>query len=235
MTTTYVIDLETAPRDGDPPPCPDAFLNRGIRSNFKPDTVKEHQAKNQILWDEGEWKKVASLDWRLGQIVAAGVMIDGEAFLYHTGVTSFESDGHHVSERANERALIEGLMDGIYDISKGRLVGFNHRNFDLPWIAGRAMVHNVPCKLPRASRYDPTRITDWCDILSNYGSFDMKGWSLDAYAKLYNLEHQPWGDGKQVGEWYTNGEHDKILRHLLSDLLMTYDLDKRCAPSLGLE
>lgn len=244
MTTTYIIDIETCPADGPPPECPEWFLNRGIRDNFKPETVEKYQRENAEAWFAEEYKKVASLDWRLGQIVAIGLLraVDGVAqhidlWAVNANPTLLAVD--QIEGYEGMTVAVEGTTESVAlgDISidfRSRLAGFNHRSFDLPWIAGRAMVHGIPCNLPRASRYDPSRITDWSDILCNYGGYDMKGWNLEAYLKLFGIESQGFGSGKDVGDWYANGEHDKILRHLLGDLLDTYELDKRCAPAYGL-
>lgn len=234
-----MIDLETAPRDGDPPECPESFLNKGIKDNFKPETVERYQQENREKWVNEEWKRVASLDWRYGQIVAAGLLYAEDDVIDVNLWLQGEFDS------VDFGGLIPTVQVGMpeYDILDEisatinrdvRLAGFIHRNFDIPWIQGRAMVNGVPMKLPFASRYDPTRITDWADILANYGGFDRSGWTLEKYAELFDLEVKPWGEGKSVGEWHTNGEHDKIAKHLLSDLLTTYHLDRRCAPAYGL-
>ena len=54
-------------------------------------------------------------------------------------------------------------------------------------------------------------------------------------ARINGIEApKPFGSGKDVKDWYENGEHDKIIRHLETDLkiIRVIDLNYRCVYGL---
>lgn len=216
--TVQTIDIETVPSakalDLEPP---EHWLNKGVSSNWKSDTVEALRTKRAAEWPE-ELLKRASLDWRLGQICCASLCVEGDCW------TS-------TSELGGEGDLLREFWDHIRLMHGRRTAGFNIRNFDLPWILGRTAVQCLtPTRRWRTNRYDPRDLTDWSDILSNYGAFDMRGWTLERYAEWFGLEHRPVGSGADVAGWVAAGEWAKVAGHCESDALATWELDRMMAP-----
>jgi len=243
-----VFDIETIPSPeflGEGPP--EEFLLKGVSSNWKPETVETHKEKQREKWDD-EKMKYGSLDWRLGNILAASILEErGTELLLNTavawapkhldldwGVPTIEKQYEidlDVQGVGTEEDLVYWMKDHLSN--QHRVAGFNLRNFDLPWYYGRSAIHNVKPKRWVGPRYDPRVVTDWADILCNYGSFSQTGWTLARYAKHLNLVCQPWGEGSDVLTWMsrsTNGESDpdysSIARHVTFDVLSTWALDR---------
>jgi len=239
---TYIIDIETTPHPDtlalmkDPP---EEFLMKGVAKNWKDSTIDDHREKQRVKWPE-EIKKLASLDWRYGMICAVGLFHNDRVYIGVIGMDDLAAqklkdmvwEKHmevvDASGVDTEEDLLRWMCDEKPEPFKGeRVAGFNLRNFDLPWIRGRCMVNGVPFRLHSGSRYDPTKVTDWSDILCNYGSFDMKGWNLARYAKLFGLQYQPEGEGKDVFAMMAAKDYAGVGYHCAMDVLTTWALDEK--------
>lgn len=224
MSIPLVIDIECAPTDRAlEMPCPEDWLTRGIKDNFKPDTIERYRAENLASWPE-EVTRRASLDWRLGRVVAVGFKM---------------SEGtEHVYCGQSEGLLLRTLWEFIrlerqrLERQDFQLVGFNIAGFDWPWILGRsAALRILPTRKFSYNKWSPERseIIDWQDILCNHGSFASKGYSLDTYAEIFGLPRTV-GEGKDVPEWFRTGQLAKIEEHLAGDLRTTAALDQLFRP-----
>ena len=212
-----VLDIETTATDAALALEPDeSWLTAGIRDNFKPETVEKYRADNLAKWP-AELARRASLDWRLGRIVAVGIRLyDAEQFC--------------ICDAMEETALLEAAW-GILAPIKGPLVGFNIRNFDLPWLLGRTAANSLKAQRSwDARRYGGGNVIDWMDILSNYGSFSGSGWSLSRYAEWFQLG-EPYGAGADVAGWWANQQYEEIQKHCMADLEITYAMHQQFAPA----
>lgn len=212
-----VLDLETGPTDAALAMEPDeSWLSNGIRDNFKPETVEKYRADNLAKWP-AEISRRASLDWRLGRIIALGVQYsEGEAMV-------FQDD--------DEGVLLGAAWEALARLG-GSMVGFNIRNFDLPWLWGRTGALGLQASRGiDARKYGGGEVIDWADILTSYGAFSMSGWSLARYAEWFGLSAKPCGTGADVAQWYAEGLKGKVAEHLAADLAMTWELHHRFAPS----
>lgn len=212
-----VFDLETVAGDAALAMQPDeSWLMKDVRDNFKPETVEKYRVDNAAKWPD-EIGKRAALDWRLGRIVAAG--------------TKWRGEDVQVCVNADERALVSWIWERLGDV-RPALVGFNIRNFDMPWLWGRTGALGLQAGSGfDARKYGGGDVIDWSDILSNYGSFEMRGWSLSRYAEWFELGIEPHGTGADVAQWWAEGKHEEIAKHLTRDLEMTWGLHHRFAPS----
>lgn len=197
-----IVDIETAAPDGEAPVCPEDWTLKGVRDNFKPETIADYRDKNLATWP-AEWRKRAALDWRLGRIVSIGT--------------------HALASVIIDLPEHDAL--GVFwdSLARGdRIVGFGIKSFDWPWLLMRSAVHGIvpPVKF-RAGPYDTRDMVDLQDHLSHYGRFAMAGWSLSAYARLFGCPTEPVGSGAQVGEWVAAGDHESIRQHCEADLAMT--------------
>lgn len=220
MSIPLVIDIETSPTDRAlEMPCPEDWLTRGIKDNFKPDTIERYRAENLASWPE-EVTRRASLDWRLGRIVAIGMLAPS----VNTEPTILCSP--------SEGSILATFWRAIERVPPDSLVGFNIAGFDWPWILGRsAALRILPTRKFSYNKWSPERseIIDWQDILCNHGSFASKGWSLGEYAKAFGLPETV-GEGKDVPEWFRTGRLEKIEEHLAGDLRTTAALDQLFRP-----
>ena len=248
--TYQIVDIETAP---DPnaliPECPDEYLHQGIRENFKPETRLAYEEKNRAAWPV-ERRSRGALDWRLGVITCVsvtkrrtyiGVNADWiDVYVVTQGPTP---DGD-VQERdwlpSGVRLRVEGQQEATllsnvwHELSANPVAGFAIRDFDWPWILGRSAVHGIsPSVRLRAGRYGSTDLVDWADVLTWYGAFPRKGWTLSDYARHFNLPYQPWGDGVGAVEAWEEGRIEDLVRHSVMDGLTTLALHERFLPMLG--
>lgn len=210
---TLVIDIETSYQpESLSLPITEDDLNAGIGSNWKdPEKIKAKQDENRAAWTE-TIRKQACLDWRLGRIVAIGV--EGEARMGD-----------------DEAPLLHWMWGKIDTYNRSApVIGFNIRNFDLPWLFGRSATLGIrPSRKWSESRYSSKVIVDWCDILSNYGSMRFAGWTLGRYNEHFKLGADMYGEGAEVAGWVEQGEWHHVERHLLGDLDATARLHHRFA------
>lgn len=127
-------------------------------SNYK-DEVKIAAFKTEAAMKE---RANMALSARTGRIAAIGVC----------GLTSVGAPlvDHAEEVNENEEDRLIGLLDGwMRRLSKENslyvVAGWNVRDFDLPFLAGRALVLQVPLpwRLPRPK--DWVRVLDGCDLL----------------------------------------------------------------------
>ena len=109
-------------------------------------------------------------------------------------------------------------------------VGFNLRNFDIPWIRGRSFAHGITtpgCWF--GGRYDTRQVVDWQDIFGNYGPPE-KGITLDFYVDTFCPDAPPaYGKGSDIYGWWLEGKTDEIVKHLTADLERTDALHQRAS------
>lgn len=256
MRPFICFDIETAPspRALALPPN-EEFLGRGIRENFKPETVQSYRERNAEEWPD-EIAKRGALDWRMGTIVAAGTAQTGIVSgvpevqvilqvavppeddtleLAHKFLTlnaELGLEGARVSAVAvpGERSLLQRTW-GRLDPGHPQLSGFYIRTFDLPWLLGRTAAQGLlPPRRFSSSRYVHEDVADWADILAWYDAFPRTGWTLTDYADWFDLRYKPWGEGSQIPGWLEDRDYLSIAKHLAFDLLTSHALHERFAP-----
>lgn len=215
--TRVICDIETHPSERSLTlPCPPEWRD-AVGNATKDETVAKKKAENEAAWP-AERERRACLDWRLGEICAIGWQI--------------EDQQSHVVCSPSEGLLLTKFWDAIGGLEAPQLVGFNILSFDLPWILGRSAVRRTaPSRLFRVNKWVPgaSDVVDWADVLSGFGSFPTKGWTLARYAEMFGLPATI-GEGKDVPGWMRNGETTKILDHLRGDLVTTAALDQLFRP-----
>lgn len=208
-----VLDIETAPISTLPPP-PESIIDKGTGNLKDPAKIEAKREANQAAWVER-----AALDWRLGQIVAVGLLPFGKE-----PVTLVRGTGNEADMLAQAWELLK---------NGGEVIGFNLRSFDLPFLLGRSAVNGIrPTRRFQRARFrTDLGIIDWCEILSDWGNFDMTGWSLEQYASFFGLKTTAYGSGAEVPERWAAGDYDYINNHLVADLLMCKELHELFAPA----
>lgn len=103
-----------------------------------------------------------------------------------------------------------------------RLVGFNSKSFDVPFLHIRSAVHDIrPAYRIDQRRYYSDYHCDLRDILTNFDN--RKKGKLNYYAKLFGVQQKS-GSGSMVDGWWKNGEHEKIASYCLDDCRATYQV-----------
>lgn len=102
-----------------------------------------------------------------------------------------------------------------------RIVGFNIKDFDLPFLVTRSFLNGVPIV--------PFLLKDVIDIREYLSAFKfghIRG-KLKEFATLLNIPILEDIDGSQVAERYWNGEIEKIQTYLRKDLEITQKMHAR--------
>lgn len=230
MKDAIILDIETAPGDN-LPDAPEAILMKGVRADFKPDTVERKREENKKAWAEK-----AALDWRVGRVIAFGIILpdDDKPLIWLHGNGDADGvgivSGTGVSFKRNESRLLASLWKNLNGFA---VAGFNIRSFDLPYLVGRSAVCGVkPSRTFKLAKYRmDLGVIDWLEILSNWELSRTLGWNLGYYANVFGLKHQPLGDGSEVPKRWADGDYDYVIEHLREDLLTTRELHDRFAPA----
>lgn len=126
----------------------------------------------------------------------------------------------------DEKQMLEDFWAELVTLRQGdpsnKLVGFNIKSFDLPFLVCRSFIHGVTIS--------PFVLKDIFDIKENIHAFrwgHTRG-KLKELAQLVGLEIYDDMDGSMVPEKYWNNEHDVIKEYLKKDIDITENLHKRC-------
>lgn len=110
-----------------------------------------------------------------------------------------------------------------------RVITYNGRSFDIPFLRNRSIVHGVrPSRDLLGSRYVTREHFDVLEYLTAFGSvrpapsFDLACWSL-------GIESPKGGgiDGSKVGEFYNAGKIDEIAEYCLRDVRALADMYRK--------
>ncbi len=143
------------------------------------------------------------------RVVAAGIRCGGEDFIF----ANDEEDELLKAFWAQWKISTKG--DPTFGI-----VGFNLKNFDLPFLVNRSFINSVtihPFKLKP--------IIDIREKVNAYKYGKTRG-KLKEYAKMFDLPVLD-VDGSDVADLYYGGKMDTIDEYLRNDLMITDELYKR--------
>jgi hypothetical protein len=114
-----------------------------------------------------------------------------------------------------------------------RLVSFNGRGYDGPFLMIRSAQLGVPCRRDLVPyRYDIREHCDLSDVLGFFGS-RRESYSLDYWCRRFDVE-SPKGsiDGSQVARAYRDGRIDEIGEYCLRDVRATAELYGKLASTI---
>ena len=181
----------------------------GILPEFKAASNVKDPAKIEAQKEAKKKKFMAELglDSNFGKIVCIGFANDE---IEHT----FTGD--------DERALLGQAWAMLEDYDE--IVGFNSKNFDLPWLLRRSWY----CGVEPTNKYDllPYRTQNHYDLrlLLSHGNRMAKG-KLWQFVKI-KLGIDIFGEGSEVQAMYDAGKFDEIAEHCLDDVKATWKLFK---------
>lgn len=116
-----------------------------------------------------------------------------------------------------------------------RVVGWNSRVFDNPFVTTRSHVHRIkPSRNLNGYRYAFNHNVDVKDVLAAFGASRVPGLAVVAPAFGFQSPKSDAIDGSKVGVHYTAGRWDLIVPYNARDAERTGDLYLRLEPSLGL-
>ena len=125
----------------------------------------------------------------------------------------------------SEKVILEGFWGRVKEFKKshpaGKLVGFNVKSFDLPFLVTRSLVCNV-----RIIPFNLRDVVDLRELVSAYRFGATRG-KLKEFAKFLGLDVIEGMDGGLVAIEYWNNNLDKIRVYLEKDLEITEALHKR--------
>ncbi len=149
-------------------------------------------------------KKRPGLHAFLSRAVAIGVATANEK-------TCVVADGDFVSERD----LIEWFNRKCTSYPDAPLVGYNIKNFDIPFLRTRAALLGASCSLPHRNS---ARIVDIYDLMGGKWQTDVSSGSLSELSWYLFGKPKDTGDGNQVATWFANGDMDRIREHCHEDI-----------------
>lgn len=212
---TYVLDIET----------------KGTKYEDLPESTQEYLTR-YAKDDEHEehLKTLTALYPFTGEVIAIGVRKypDGSSKVLYRGVGDdiIEGDITFVAV-ADEKELLTRFWT-FAEKNIGKLVTFNGRGFDVPYLVIRSGINAVKVtKEFMGYRYSEDVHCDLAEQLTFYGA--TKKWSLDLVSRGFGLE-SPKADGisgENVTELFEDGRVLEIARYCLRDVNATHDIYRR--------
>ncbi|MBI2482642.1 ribonuclease H-like domain-containing protein [Candidatus Uhrbacteria bacterium] len=187
-------------------------------------------------------EKIAEVKERLnifpltGEIVAIG-MVDvateqGTVYYQAPGrtIAPFTEDGTHYVA-GTEAECLQRFWSASADAD--RIITFNGRAFDAPWLLLRSLVHGIPAaRNLMPPRYSTGFHVDLADQLTYYGA--VRNFSLDFWCKTLGIP-SPKTDisGADVPSIYRAGEYERIARYCIRDVRATRVLFLKWEATIG--
>ena len=201
--STLVVDIETVGQE------PDQIPPRALEILLN---VDDEEAREAVLDRFG-------LDPCTGRIVCIGVYW-------------IERDRSRAYCQADERELLANFWADLAQIRPGRLVTFNGKSFDFPYINLRSAILRVPPPrevLLDTRRFATDRHFDVREALTNYDRY-RKG-TLEFFCEIFGVPSPKDGiDGSKVGDYFKQGRLDEIAHYCLADCKATAELYERIRP-----
>lgn len=204
-----VFNIETIPDQHLPAELMPKLDDFSAPSNWK-DETKIAQYKQKEL--ESAIEKL-SLSPLTGQVVCVG--------LYKMDGLTWNDDNFIVSYGDNESGLIDFFANEALDSNDVKLVGFNSKSFDMPFLMVKMAIYSPTVAFIPVSKllpkYDNSHHVDVYYVLSNYETKkgSLKDWSVRfGGPNIY-------GDGSQVYDWYKKQSWFEIVEHCKSNVKAT--------------
>jgi len=113
--------------------------------------------------------------------------------------------------------------------TESHYLGFNILRFDILLLIQKGVEHGVGGLAELNKLWHDTYTIDYFQTTLPFHDMkfkDLKVEYLTKIAKSVGVEvPEPFGSGEDVKSWYENGEHDKIVKHLKTDLMIVRIID----------
>ena len=170
----------------------------------KPETILKYQQENQV-----EIYRKQALDSMQGRIICIGV---------NDKIIMEENEGMTLLAFGEK---IIGLRDSLQE--QPHFVGWNISTFDLPWLWRKSIQYNLPSLrklIPKDNR------NGYTDLMKVWAS-DYKDYCSQANVARFLGISEGVGSGKDVYDWWKNGEVEKIAEHCREDIKTCMEIYRR--------
>lgn len=193
----------------------------------KPESIAKWMAENAETIGRENWQRTA-LDPMVGSIYVFGISIQGEM-----PITLFrkpeEPEGGLLTLGLD---VIAAALNKTGQNRPPRFIGWNHRAFDLPFLAKRCVINNIvpPFKLPLHSRYNDERVLD---LMTEWaGSREYAKQSDVATALGIPVPSEI--NGKDLWAFVEKNGVEAAANKCRSDINVLIEIYKRMAPVFGI-
>lgn len=224
-----VVDIETVGIDiGSLDEATQTYLMRSAEAEATEEAREE--ARRRTIDSMSLWPLT-------GRVVAIGLLNAGTErgrVYYEAAEEARWTDESTEFIGASEASILASFWELIprYD----RIVTFNGRSFDVPWLMLRSAVHGLrPSRNLLGSRYESRHHVDLLDQLTFYGA--TRKFTLDFYCKAFGIESPKAAgiDGSAIGRLHAEGRLEDIARYCWRDVQATGALYRRWRDTLGFE
>lgn len=208
--TTLVLDIETiGQREEEVPERALDYLKRGLE--------RDRPAPEELDRRYEELVSRFGLDPTTGRIVVVGIV-------------DADSEAEHVFAASSEPELLTQFWSFIAETSPERIVTFNGKRFDVPYLNVRSAIHGLtpPATLDaepgsRHSHFDVREVLESGDRRRRGG--------LDYFCAVFGIPSPKIEmAGADVAAAHEQGRLDDIIRYCLADCRATLALYQRLAP-----
>ncbi|OIO51834.1 hypothetical protein COY93_01600 [Candidatus Uhrbacteria bacterium CG_4_10_14_0_8_um_filter_58_22] len=228
---TVIFDIETVARPFErlDPSLQDKVVERAATR------AREESADPEATLEEE--KNLLALNPLYAEVAAIGVL-DAET---DRGAVYYVAPGQEGQEIEEDDIKLSALSEGdalrrFWEVARAcrKLVGFNSRTFDVPFLNVRSAVNGLrPSVDLMANRYlklqpAPQHI-DLLDQLTFYGATWPRRGSLHEWCLAFGISSPKVGgvSGSEVGQMFTGGRYLDIARYNVRDLQATRELYRR--------
>lgn len=216
---TLVLDIETASISKD-------FKDLSVESQLfwkkKALNLRRHENKTEVdLGPEVLYHQKAAIFAEFGKVICISVGI----FEIDEGIKSFRVKSFYGDDESEILNSFQTLLnDYFYDKYHHTLAGHNLKEFDIPFLCRRMVIHGM--KLPNLLRIQgarPWQVPHLLDTLELWKFGDYKNYaSLDLLCDTLSIPSpKDKMDGSQVSEAYWNGQLDDVKVYCEKDLVAT--------------
>lgn len=221
------VDIETAPdlRPGALERCMNAVRPPGQYS--KPESIAKWMAENAATIGMENWLRTA-LDPVCGSIYVFGFSIQGEP-----PVTLFRKpDESEAGLLDHSLAVIGSALNKAGQSRPARFIGWNHRAFDLPFLAKRCLINNIvpPFRLPLRSRFNDDQVLD---LMTEWAGFREYAKQSEA-AKALGIPLPSDIDGKDLWALVEKNGVETAADKCSSDIGVLIEIYQRMSPVFGI-
>lgn len=151
----------------------------------------------------------AALFWGTGRVVAIGS-------------SQLSGQDEYVEAGSNEKEILTNYSKWLEDTAATKIMGQNIKGFDIPFLLGRMMFHEVEVPALMRDRY---AAMDLYDFFGNPRWSD-QSCSLDVYALSLGLDSKL-NDSSLIPQMAEDGLWKEIEEHCLQDVRLTREIFRR--------
>lgn len=214
-----VFDIETAPLPNaadflEPPDLDDITAPANYKDETKIAAYIEDAKVKRLEKHAHDCADKAALDWNVGRIVAIGLQTE-----------SMDTPQVGIAEtETREREILFWLWETI--TSRRPVVGFNIRQFDVPYAVQRSRLLRLLAPRLSLARFDNHDLCDLFDLLtfSDTQTTKVMRHSLARFAQRFGVPHDGRVSGAEIPRLVAEGDWEAIHGHVAADVQTTVAL-----------